>query len=308
MATKEVSQQPTPSEENILKAKRSTVKRKHGSKTRIRYLIIQLEQFLCEAEQLNINYLTYLPDKEHDKVLAWYDVEFSRVNGALSDASAHLEQRTDEECSEASSTFSSRVSNRSRKSITRDSAIAKAKAAAAETFFRKQREMAKEKLKEIENQSELQKELLKAQQEAERLKLELEKQRLMSEEADKTRELEAEAACLRTEARELDLDGKDPENINVRLKDFEENIGKTPEPSIDMMPTPKISQKQKLHFDPGILPSSTPKPAAFRQSEDRGESSEVNGAPKCKGSWISQLSTNLEPNAGEIKAYMLIKA
>ena len=71
-----------------LKNKRSTVKRKitiHlkslaalieqcGSKTRINRIMADLRSCLQEVEELNVQYLSFVPQIEHDKVLEWYDL------------------------------------------------------------------------------------------------------------------------------------------------------------------------------------------------------------------------------------------
>ena len=96
----EVSQQIISEQSVTLKTKRSVVKRKitihlnalsseigqFGSKFRIRRIIADLKQCLQEAELLNVQYLTFMPEIEHDKILEWYDVEFGRVNDALDEA------------------------------------------------------------------------------------------------------------------------------------------------------------------------------------------------------------------------------
>ena len=52
-----------------------------------------LRSCLQQAEELNVQYLSFVPEIEHDKVLEWYDVEFDRVNEALDEAVVHLEER-----------------------------------------------------------------------------------------------------------------------------------------------------------------------------------------------------------------------
>ena len=87
-----------------LKNKRSRVKRKitiHlrslaaliercGSKTRINRIMADLRPCLQQAEELNVQYLSFVPEIEHYKVLEWYDFEFPRVNEALDEAVVHL--------------------------------------------------------------------------------------------------------------------------------------------------------------------------------------------------------------------------
>ena len=99
-----------------------------------------------------------------------YDFEFARVNEALDEAVVHSEERASEEASVVSSNVSrkSKASHKSEKDpIT---CTAKAKAAAAQAYVRKQKEIAKEKLREIESQAELQRKLLKSKEEAERVR------------------------------------------------------------------------------------------------------------------------------------------
>jgi len=60
-----------------------------GSKFRIRRIIADLKQCLQEAEALTVQYLAFMPEIEHDKILEWYDVEFGRVNDALDEALSH---------------------------------------------------------------------------------------------------------------------------------------------------------------------------------------------------------------------------
>ena len=232
----EVSQ-PVNSVQTTLKIKRSTVKRKitiHlknltalreqcGSKTCINRIMADLRSCLQQAEELNVQYLSFVPEIEHDKVLEWYDVEFDRVNEALDEAVVHLEERASEEKSVVSliGSLKSKSSHRSGK----DSVAVKAKAAAAQAYARKQKEIAKAKLQEIENQAELQRKLLKSKEQAERVRLEaeleLEKQRLLSVEAQKTRELEAEAIRLEVEVQALQNEDCSHESLEQRLKDFE---------------------------------------------------------------------------------------
>ena len=150
-----------------LKNKRSTVKRKitiHlkslaplieqcGSKTRINRIMADLRSCLQQAEELNVQYLSFVPDIEHDKVLEWHDFEFARANEALDEVVVHLEERASEEASVVSSNVS-RKSKASHKSG-KDPISAKAKAAAAQAYVRKQKEIAKKTLREIESQAEL---------------------------------------------------------------------------------------------------------------------------------------------------------
>ena len=156
-----------------------------GSKTRINRIMADLRSCLQQAEELNVQYFSFVPEIEHDEGLEWYDFEFARVNKALDEAVVHLEERASEEASVVSLNVS-RKSKASHKSG-KDPISAKAKAAAAQAYVRKQKEIAKEKLREIQSQAELQRKLLKSKEEAERVRLEaeleLEKQRSISEEA-----------------------------------------------------------------------------------------------------------------------------
>ena len=82
-SSREISMQST------LKNKRSTVKRKitlHlinladlvqqcGNKTRINRIIADLRLCLQQAEELHVEYLSFVPETEHHKVLEWYDVD-----------------------------------------------------------------------------------------------------------------------------------------------------------------------------------------------------------------------------------------
>ena len=77
-------------------------------------------------------------------------MEPGRVNGALDEAVVHLEERASKEASVLSSTIS-RKSEASHKSEN-DPVTFKAKAAAAQAYARKQKEIAMEKLREIESQ------------------------------------------------------------------------------------------------------------------------------------------------------------
>ena len=164
----EVSQQITSEQSVTLKTKRSVVKRKitihlkalsseigqFGGKFRIRRIIADLKQCLQEAELLNVQYLTFMPEIEHDKILEWCDVEFGRVIDALDEALSHLNERVSEETFQATS-----VSRKSKVSSNSDPVAIKARALAAQAFAKKQRESPKEKLKELERQAELQKKL-----------------------------------------------------------------------------------------------------------------------------------------------------
>ena len=124
----EVSEQITSEQSVTLKTKRSVVKRQitihlkalsseigqFGSKFRIRRIIADLKQCLQEAELLNVQYLTFTPVIEHDKILEWYDVEFGLVNDALDEALSHLKEHVSEETSQATSVSSkSKVSSKS---------------------------------------------------------------------------------------------------------------------------------------------------------------------------------------------------
>ena len=108
---------PEISMHSTLKNKRSTVKRKitlhlkklatlveqYGYKTRINRIIADLRLCLQQAEELNVEHLSFVPETEYDKVLEWYDVEVFRVNEALDEALVHLEERANEEESVSSS-------------------------------------------------------------------------------------------------------------------------------------------------------------------------------------------------------------
>ena len=102
----------------------------------------------------------------------------------------------------------------------------KARALAAQAFAKKQREIAKEKLKELGGQAELQNKLWKAKEEVERVKMEAEfereKQRSMTEEAQKTRQIEAEAIRWKLEAEALENEALGPDSLQQKLKDFED--------------------------------------------------------------------------------------
>ena len=147
----EVSEQKTSEQSVTLKTKRSVSKRKitvhlkalsseirqFGSKFRLRRIIADLKQCLQEAERLNVQYLTFMPEIEHDKILEWYDVEFGQVNNALKEALSHLNESVSEETSQATS-----VSQKSKVSSKSDPVAIKARALAAQAFTRKQRESA----------------------------------------------------------------------------------------------------------------------------------------------------------------------
>ena len=154
---------PEISMQSTLKNKRLTVKRKitpHlkklaalveqcGNKTRINRIIADLRLCLQQAEEHN-EYSSFVPETEHVKVLEWYDVEVFRVNEALDEALVHLEERANEE----ESISSSRLCEKSVKSIGKGSVIvAKAKAAAAQAYAIKQKKREKEKLREFESQA-----------------------------------------------------------------------------------------------------------------------------------------------------------
>ena len=236
------------SAQSTLKNKGSTVKRKitiHlknlaalaeqcGNKTRINRIIADLRLCLQQAEELNVEYLSFVPETEHDKVLEWCDVEVFRVNEALDEALVHLEERANEE----ESISSSRLSVKLMKSIAscksgKDSVIVvKATAAAAQAYARKQKEIEKEQLREFVSQAELQRKLLKAKEDAERVRLEaeldLEKQRSMSEKAYKTRLREAEAIRLEVEVQASECEDCGHESLKQRLTDFEEETDPIP--------------------------------------------------------------------------------
>ena len=156
----EVSQ-PENAVQSTLKNKRSAVKRKitiHfkslaalieqcGSKTRINRIMADLRLCLQRAEELNVQYLSLVHEHEHDKVLEWYDVEFGRVNEALDEAVVHLEERASEETSVLSSSIS-RKSKASHESGN-DPVTVKAKAAAAQAYARKQKEITVEKFERL---------------------------------------------------------------------------------------------------------------------------------------------------------------
>ena len=102
----EVSQQIAPEQSVTLKNTRSVVKRKitihlkalsseigqFGSKFQIQRIIADLRQCLQEAELLNVQYLAFIPEFEHNKILEWYDVEFGHVNNALDEVLSHLNE------------------------------------------------------------------------------------------------------------------------------------------------------------------------------------------------------------------------
>ena len=276
----EVSQTIASEQSVTLKNKRSVVKRKitihlkalsseieqFGSKFRIRRIIGDLKQCLQEAELLNVQYLAFTPEIEHDKILEWYDVEFGRVNDASDEALTHLNERESEETSQATS-----VSRRSKVSSKSDPVVIKAKAAAAQAFTKKQRESAKEKLRELERQAELQKKLWKAKEEVERVKmeaeLELEKQRSMSDEAQKTRQIEAEAIRLEVEAEVLENEAGDPDSLQQRLKDFEgeEIIPVSPKEEISKEVKPVHVPENSMAFVGARMSTSTPKQGMTHQ-------------------------------------------
>ena len=232
-----------------------------GSKFRIRKIIADLKQCLQEAELLNVQYLAFTPEIDHDKILEWYDVEFGRVNDALDKALTHLNECESEETSQARSKVSSKS----------DPVVIKAKAAAAKKKKKKQRESAKEKLRELERQAELQKKLWKAKEEVERVKmeaeLELEKQRSMSDEAQKTRQIEAEAICLEVEAEVLENEAGDPDSLQQRLKDFEgeEIIPVSPKEEIAKEIKPVHVPENSMAFVGAHMSTSTPKQGMTHQ-------------------------------------------
>ena len=82
----------------------------------------------------------------------------------MDEALPHLNKRESEEASQATS-----VSRRSKVSSKSDPIVIKARGVPAQAFAKKQRENAKEKLKELERQAELQKKLWKAKEEVERM-------------------------------------------------------------------------------------------------------------------------------------------
>lgn len=94
-----------------------------------------LRSCLQQAEELNVQYLSFVPEIGHDKALEWYDFEFARVNEALDEAVVHLEERASEEASVVSSSVS-RKSKASHKSG-KDPISVKAKEAAAQAYVRK---------------------------------------------------------------------------------------------------------------------------------------------------------------------------
>ena len=125
-------------------------------------------------------------------------------------------------------------------------------------FAKKQRESAKEKLKELERQAELQKKLWKAKEEVERVKmeaeLELEKQRSMLEEAQKTREIEAEAI-------RLEVEPHGPDSLQQRLKGFEdeETVFVRPRQEIAKVVKPVHVPENSMTLDGAHMSTSTPK-------------------------------------------------
>ena len=173
----------------------------------------------------------------------------------------HLNERESEETSRATS-----VSRRSKVSSESDPVVIKAKAAATQAFAEKQRESAKEKLRELERQAELQMKLWKAKEEVERVKmeaeLELEKQRSMSDEAHKTRQIEAEAIRLEVEAEVLENEAGDPDSLQQRLKDFEgeEIVPVSPKEEIakEVKPVHVLPQNSKTSVG-AHMSTSTPK-------------------------------------------------
>ena len=137
----EVSQQKT-SEQSVRKWKitihlkvLSSEIGQFGSK--FRRIMANIKQCLQEAERLNVQYLTFMPEIKHDKILEWYDVEFGRGNDALNEALSHLNESVSEETSQATS-----VSQKSKVSSKSDPVAITARALAAQAFTRKQRESA----------------------------------------------------------------------------------------------------------------------------------------------------------------------
>ena len=149
--------------------------------------------------------------------------------------------------------------------------VIKAKAAAAQAFTKKQRESAKEKLRELERQAELQKKLWKAKEEVERVKmeaeLELEKQRSMSDEAQKTRQIEAEAIRLEVEAEVLENEAGDPDSLQQRLKEFEgeEIVPVSPKEEIAKEVKPVHVPENSMAFVGAHMSTSTPKQGMTHQ-------------------------------------------
>ena len=139
--------------------------------------------------------------------------------------------------------MSSNVSRKSKASHKsgKDPISAKAKAAAAQAYVRKQKEIAKEKLREIESQAEL------------------EKQRSISEEAQKTMELELEIIRLEVEAKALEKEAHDPDNLQERLKDFED------EETIPASHKPDEVPENPITSDVAYMSTSTPKPGTKHQ-------------------------------------------
>ena len=156
-----------------------------GSKSRINRIMADLRSCLQQAEELNVNIFHFYPRLNTMKDLNGMILSLLELTKALDEAVVHLEERASEEASVVSLNVS-RKSKASHKSG-KDPISAKAKAAAAQAYVRKQKEIAKEKLREIESQAEQQRKLLKSKEEAERVRLEaepeLEKQRSISEEA-----------------------------------------------------------------------------------------------------------------------------
>ena len=183
----------------------------------------------------------------------------------------HLEEHASEEASVVSSNVS-RKSKASHKSG-KDPISAKAKATAAQAYVRKQKEIAKEKLREIESQAELQRKSLKSKEEAERVRLEaeleLEKQRSISEEAQKTRELELELEVIRleVEAKALEKEAHDPDNSQERLKDFEdeETIPASHNQENYKEIKPDEVPENPMTSDVAYMSTSTPKPGTKHQ-------------------------------------------
>lgn len=221
MSNREVSNTKLKTQRTSLKRKITLVVKalsglveQRGSKTRIRQFIDQLEGFIIEAEKLNEDYISTLPDIEHEQAYQWYDEVFNRVNEIISDASLHLDLRED------SGSIDTAVSTNIR---TPDvSNEAKARAKAAEVFAKKQREFQKQKEWATAQRINLERRLLEAKQRAANVELDLEMHHIISEEASKTQKLETEAACLGAEALLTNEKVSDIDDLDQRLKDFEE--------------------------------------------------------------------------------------
>ena len=139
-------------------------------------------------------------------------------------------------------------------------------------------------MREIESQAELQRKLLKSKEEAERVRLEaeleLEKQRSISDEAQKTRELEPEVIRLDIEAKALEKEAHDPDNLQERLKDFEneETIPASHNQENDKEIKPDEVPENPMTSDVAYMSTSTPKSVTNHQQlkvkfQDKEESS-----------------------------------